>query len=96
MKRIRDKTETKKPKGNTMKNTNKNKETEYHTVQIPWVDMMAHWMDTLEQHLMDSAHEPKEYLGGLSLADYVKKQVWIVADATDRANAVAREQEKNN
>ena len=79
-----------------MKNTNKNKEIEYHTVQIPWVDMMAHWMDTLEQHLMDSAHEPKEYLGGLSLADYVRKQVWTVADATDRANAVAREQGKNS
>ncbi len=64
------------------------------TVKVSWVDGMAYWMDTLEQHLMESAHETKEHLGGLSLADYVRKQVWIVADATDRANAVAREQEK--
>ena len=43
---------------------NKNKKIEYHTVQIPWVDMMSHWMDALEQHLMESAHETKEHLGG--------------------------------
>ena len=45
---------------------------------------------------MESAHEEQEHLGGLSIADYVRKQVWIVADATDRANRVAREQEKES
>ena len=64
-------------------------------VNVDWVNMMGHWMDALEQHLMDSAHEPQEHLGGLSLADYVKKQVWIVADATDRANRALQEQEKD-
>mgnify|MGYP003153043116 CR=1 FL=1 len=69
-------------------------EPEYTELKISWVDMMAHWMDTLEPHLMESAHETKEHFGGLSLADYVRKQVWIVADATDRANRVAEAQEK--
>jgi|TARA_R100000093_G_scaffold55879_1_gene28910 hypothetical protein len=77
-----------------MKTNNKNEDS--YTVAVSWADMMSYWMDSLEPHLMESAHETKEHLGGLSLADYVRKQVWIVADATDRANAVAREQEKES
>jgi len=75
---------------------NRMKENTCSELKISWVDSMAFWMDTLEQHLMESAHEGQEHLEGLSIADYVRKQVWIVADATDRANAVAREQEKES
>ena len=72
------------------------KENTYTEMPLNWVDSMAFWMDTLGLHLKESAHEEQEHLGGLSIADYVRKQVLKIADATDRANRVAREQEKKS
>ena len=60
-------------------------------VPMTWTDSMDYWMNNLEKHLKDSAFEKQEHLNGLSLIEYVKNQVSIVANATDRANSTLTE-----
>ena len=67
------------------------KENKTQPVSMTWTDSMRYWMTNLEQHLKDSAFEKQEHLDGLSIAEYVKKQVSIVADATDRAKSTLTE-----
>ena len=73
----------------------KNKEPEYTTLKVSWVDGMHFWINVLQGHLKESAHKPSDVYGGLSFADYFEEQVYKIADATDRANRALEEQEKN-
>ena len=69
---------------------------EYTDATISWKDGMRFWLDVLQKHLNESAHKESDAYGGLSFSDYFEEKVLTIADATDRANRVAREQEKES